>query len=163
MIPGIAGAIIGLLGTLISRWTDIAEKSTETKFQVELGKSNERIAGLELQKEQERAKATVDIAYMEARSRADEANAKADSAIMTASYKHDEDLALADDSKFGTIVRGVLRPFLTLVYTLTFLSVVWYATTDDIVAAQAAGIFSAFIETSVAITLWWFGLRRGSR
>lgn len=163
MLPGVFGAIIGLLGTVISRWTDILEKKSESKYQVELAKSNERVAELELDKERERAKSQVDVAHLEAKARADEANAKAESAIMTASYKHDESLAGADDSKFGTVVRGVLRPFLTLIYTVTFLAVVWFGTTPEIIASQAVGIFGAFIETSVAITLWWFGLRRGSR
>lgn len=163
MGAGIFGAIIGLLGTAISRWTDIMEKKAETKYQVEIAKSNERISQLELDKERLRAEAQVEAAQVVAQSRADEANAKAETAIMTASYKHDQELASVDDSAFGRIVRGVLRPFLTLVYTLTFLFVVWVATTPVIVESQAVAIFGAFIETAVAITLWWFGLRRGSK
>lgn len=163
MIPGIFGSIIGLLGTAISRWTDIAEKSAETKYQLELAKSNERVTQLELEKERLRVQSQTDVAQLEAKARAEEANAKAESAIMTASYKHDEDIAGADNSKFGTLVRGILRPFLTVIYTCTFLFVVWYATTPEIINAQAVSIFGAFIETAVAITLWWFGLRRGSK
>lgn len=163
MIPGIFGSIIGLLGTAISRWTDIAEKKAETKYQLELAKSNERVTQLELDKEKLRAQTQTAVAQLEAKARADEANAKAESAIMTASYRHDEDLAGADGSKFGTLVRGILRPFLTVIYTVTFLFVVWYATTPEIINSQAVAIFGAFIETAVAITLWWFGLRRGSK
>lgn len=163
MPTGIIGAIIGLFGTAISRWTDISEKKIEDKYQMEIAKSNEKIAQLELQKEQARAQSQANVAQLEAKARADEANAKAESAIMAASYKHDAELASADDSTFGKFIRGVLRPFLTIVYTMTFLGVVWYATTPEIIKAQAAGIFGAFIETSVAITLWWFGLRKGSK
>ena len=163
MVAGIAGAIIGLFGTAISRWTDIVEKKSETKYQIDLAKSNEAIARLELEKEQLRAASEVSRAQIDAKGRADEANAKAESAIMAASYAHDQVLAEADTSRFGRIVRGILRPILTIVYSTVFLFVVWYATTPEIVHAQAEAIFGAFIETAVAITLWWFGLRRGSK
>ena len=163
MVAGIAGAIIGLFGTAISRWTDIVEKKSETKYQIDLAKSNEAIARLELEKEQLRAASEVSRAQIDAKGRADEANAKAESAIMAASYAHDQVLAEADTSRFGRIVRGILRPILTIVYSTVFLFVVWYATTPEIVVAQAEAIFGAFIETAVAITLWWFGLRRGSK
>lgn len=163
MVAGIAGAIVGLVGTLISRWTDIVEKKEETKHQLEIAKANERVAKLELDKETVRANAQTSTAALEAKARADEANAKAEAAIMAASFKHDQSLSAADESKFGTIVRGVVRPLLTIVYTAIFLFVVWYATTPEIIVSQAAAIFGAFIETAVAITLWWFGIRRGSK
>lgn len=163
MIAGVAGAVIGLLGTAISRWTDIVEKKSEAGYQLDLAKSNAEIAKIELEKEKLRMENEVSKAQIEAQGRADDANAKAESAIMTASYAHDQVLAEADSSKFGRIVRGVLRPILTIVYSGIFLFVVWYATTPEIVNAQAEVIFGAFIETAVAITLWWFGLRRGSK
>lgn len=163
MVAGVAGAIVGLVGTLISRWTDIVEKRTEAAHQLEIAKANERVAKLELDKETVRANAQTSTAALEAKARADEANAKAESAIMAASFKHDTSLAGADDSKFGTMVRGVVRPLLTLLYTAIFLFVVWYATTPEIINTQAASIFGAFIETAVAITLWWFGIRRGNK
>ena len=163
MIAGAAGAIIGLFGTAISRWTDIIEKKSEAGYQLDLAKSNAEIAKIELEKEKLRMENEVSKAQIEAQGRADDANAKAESAIMTASYAHDQVLAEADTSQFGRIVRGVLRPILTIVYSGIFLFVVWYATTPEIVVAQAEAIFGAFIETAVAITLWWFGLRRGSK
>lgn len=163
MGTGVFGAIIGLFGTIISRWTDIAEKKNESKFQLELAKANEKVAQLEYDKESLRAKATVDVASLEAKARADEANAKAESAIMTSSYKHDIELSSVDDSYFGKLIRGIVRPLLTFMYSTIFLAIVYFATTPGIIEAQATAIFSAFIETSVAITLWWFGLRRGSK
>lgn len=163
MGSGIFGAIIGLFGTIISRWTDIAEKKNEGKYQIEIAKSNERIAQLELDKEKVRSDSEITTASLEAKARADEANAKAESAIMTSSYKHDVELANMDESYFGKLVRGVVRPLLTLLYSAIFLFVVWYATTPEIIKGQASVVFGAFIETSVAITLWWFGLSRGTK
>lgn len=163
MIPGVFGAIVGLFGTAISKWTDIYERKTESQVQIELAKSNERLQSLELEKERIRASAQANVAQTEAKARADEANAKAESAIMVASYSNAQNDSTEDSSTFGTVVRGVLRPLLTIVYSSTFLFVVWYATTPEIIQAQAEAIFGAFIETAVAITLWWFGLRRGSK
>lgn len=163
MIAGTFGAIVGLLGTIVSRWTDIAEKKAESKYQLELAKSNERIAQLELDKEVTRAKSQTDVAALEAKSRADEANAKAEAAIMTASYSHDAKVADEDGSAFGRLVRGILRPVLTMTYTSMFLFVVYLGTTEEIIVQQAPAVFGAFIEVAVAITLWWFGIRRGSK
>lgn len=163
MVAGVFGAIIGLLGTAISKWTDIYEKKAESSFQLEIAKSNEKIQQLELDKERIRATSQANVAASQAQAQAAEASAKADAAIMVASYKHAQSESEEDTSAFGQMVRGVLRPLLTLVYSTLFLMVVWYSTTPEIVNAQAAAIFSAFIETSVAITLWWFGLRRGSK
>ncbi len=161
MGTGIFGAIIGLLGTLISRGTDIFEKASESKFQLEMAKYNERVAQLELEKEKTRTNGQVEVAALEAKSRADEANAKAEAAIMTASYSHDAKVADEDGSAFGRLVRGILRPVLTMTYTSMFLFVVYLGTTEEIIVQQAPAVFGAFIEVAVAITLWWFGIRRG--
>lgn len=160
MIPGVMGAIIGLIGTGLSRATDIFEKSAEAKVQVELSKQNAEIAKLELQKEQLRANTQLTTTAIEARARADEANAKAESAIMAASYDHDKVISLEDTSKLGAFIRNIVRPLLTLAYGGMFLYVILQAMDGEIIAKQADMIFGAFIETAVGITLWWFGLRR---
>lgn len=161
MPPGIIGAIIGLLGTLISRWADIKDKHAEDATQLELARSNERIAAMELEKEKVRARAEENAANIAAQSRADEANAKAEAAIMAASYTHDSNLSYEDGSKIGQFIRGIIRPTLTIVYSATFLWVVWYATTPAIIVSEAPALFAAFIEVAVAVTLWWFGIRKG--
>lgn len=163
MGTGIFGAIVGLLGTLISRGTDIFEKAAESKFQLEMAKYNEKVAQLELEKEKLRSQVKIESATLDAKARADEANAKAESAIMTASYSHDIKLSDEDGSKFGKLVRGILRPVLTLIYTSMFLYVVYLGTTKEIINNQSTAVFGAFIEVAVAITLWWFGIRRGQK
>lgn len=160
MVSGVIGAVIGLLGTAISKWTDIYEKKNEDRYQLEAAKNNVEIARLELQKEQIRASSEEKKALIDARARADEAVAKADSATMIASYAAAKDMASSDTSTFGSLIRGIIRPFLTLVYSALFLTVVYYAATPEIIQDQAEAVFGAFIEVSVAITLWWFGLTR---
>lgn len=160
MIPGVMGALIGLIGTGLSRATDIFEKSAEAKVQVELSQRNAEIARIELETEKLRVQKEITTTAIEARARADEANAKAESAIMAASYKHDQALSLEDTSKFGAFIRNIVRPLLTLAYGGMFLYVILQAISDEIILKQADIIFGAFIETAVGITLWWFGLRR---
>ena len=60
-------------------------------------------------------------------------------------------------------IRAVIRPVLTIIYSLMFLYVIWFALTPENIVKQADVVFAAFIEVSVGITLWWFGLRRGTK
>lgn len=161
MVPGAIGALIGLVGTALSRATDIWEKKSEAQTQFELGKQNVEVARAELEKEKLRLQNQASVAQIEAKARADEANAKAESAIMVASYGHDKTISLEDTSKIGAFVRNVVRPILTLSYGAMFLYVIFQSLTDEIIAKEAEMIFAAFIEVAVGITLWWFGLRRG--
>ena len=50
MVPGAVGAIVGLIGTVISRFTDIWEKKEEAGIQLELAKRNKELAEIELRK-----------------------------------------------------------------------------------------------------------------
>lgn len=163
MVPGVFGAIVGLLGTIISRAADIYEKKNETSDQLELAKEQRKSLELEVQKERIRAESEANSANITAMARADEANAKAESAIMTAAYTHDTTTAFEDTSKIGAFIRGVLRPMLTLAYSGFFLWLVWFSATPTNIMGQAEVIFAAFIEVAVGITLWWFGIRKASR
>lgn len=163
MVPGAVGAIVGLIGTVISRFTDIWEKKEESGIQLELAKRNKELAEIELKKEQIRAQSQADVANSQAMARADEANAKAEAAIMAASYSHDTKIAEDDKTAMGAFIRAVIRPVLTIIYSLMFLYVIWFALTPENIVRQADVVFAAFIEVSVGITLWWFGLRKGTK
>ena len=60
--PVTIGAIVGLIGTVISRFTDIWEKKEEAGIQLELAKRNKELAEIELKKEQIRAQSQADVA-----------------------------------------------------------------------------------------------------
>lgn len=162
MVPGAVGATIGLVGTVVSRFTDIWEKKSDAEIQYKLAQVNKDVANLEYLKEKARLESSEKITQIEALSRADDANAKAESAIMQASYEHDRTLAQADKTVLGNFIRAVIRPLLTVIYSGAFLYVIFFATNEEIINRQADMIFAAFIEVSVGITLWWFGMRRKS-
>lgn len=162
MVPGAVGAIVGLIGTVVSRFTDIWEKRSDAEIQFKLSQLNKDIANLEYLKEKARLESSEKISEIEALSRADEANAKAESAILVSSYEHDKTLAQADKTILGNFIRAVIRPVLTVIYSGAFLYVIFFATNEEIIDRQADMIFAAFIEVSVGITLWWFGMRRKS-
>lgn len=162
MVPGVFGAIIGIFGTLISRGADILEKRTEDNIQLELAKSNERIAQLELEKAKVAGQVEVDMAREDSMREQQTAIEQAQSALMEASMSLTAKTDKADTSTFGTMIRAGIRPILTVLYSAAFLYVVWVATTPEIIIQQADAIFFAFIDTAVAITLWWFGIRKGS-
>ena len=162
MIPGIWGAIVGLLGTLLSRGADILDKKSEASAQLELAKSNERVAALELEKAKVAGQVQLQVAHEDAIKAQQIAIEQAQAALMQASMQLTQATDAADKSPLGTFIRAMIRPLLTLVYSAAFLYIVYTASTPEIVKSQAAAIFFAFIDTAVAITLWWFGIRKGT-
>ena len=163
MVPGLWGSIIGMLGTLISRGSDIYEKKQEDKAQLALADSQVNLMKLELEKFKLQTQGDIETIKANIEASLAQANITADTHSMIASMKLAQATDKADTSKLGTIIRAGLRPILTLLYTAGFLYVVFVATTDKIIEAQADAIFFAFIDTAVAITLWWFGIRKSDR
>ena len=163
MVPGLWGSIIGMLGTLISRGSDMFEKNQDDKNNLQVLAAQERMAQIELEKL--RLQSAADLTKLQAQAEISkrESEIAAEAKTMTASMTLTQATDEADKSKIGTMIRAGLRPILTILYTVGFLYVVYVATTEEIVKAQADAIFFAFIDTAVAITLWWFGIRKSDR
>ena len=160
MIPGVWGSIIGMIGTLITRGSDMFEKGQDAKTNIQILAAQERMAQIELEKI--RIQSATDLTKLQAQAEISKKSAEisAEAKTMAASMILTQVTDEADKSKIGTMIRAGLRPILTICYTGGFLYVVFIATTDEIVKAQAGAIFFAFIDTAVAVTLWWFGIRR---
>jgi propanediol dehydratase small subunit len=146
-MTGLIGAIAGLAGTLLTKHFEAQEKKAAFEMQKEISAANERIAALELQKVKITTEANKEIAENEAETR-----------VSIAAFEHDAEVGKEPDGFIST-VRKAIRPYLTIAFSGLFLYWVWYLISPEVAKIYIAAFITAFIELTVAIVLWWFGIR----
>jgi hypothetical protein len=147
MFTGLAGIIAGLFGTAVTKYFEAKDKQTAHEMQKDINASNERIANIEIEKVKLTVAANKSIAQSESESK-----------ITLGSFTHDSDIGKEPDSLIG-FIRKVIRPYLTIAFSSIFLYWVWYLMTPDVAKIHMGAFIGAFIELTVAIVLWWFGIR----
>jgi hypothetical protein len=147
MFTGVIGTVAGLLGTLLSKYFEAQEKKTAFEMQKEINSSNERIAALEIEKVKLSVEANKSIAQTEA-----------DSKVVMASFAHDSELGQEEEGVVSTI-RRLIRPYLTIAFSTIFLYWVIYLMSPTVAKEYIGAFIASFIELTVAIVLWWFGIR----
>ncbi len=148
MSPAILAAIGTVLQTLLGWGTKALDaKVTERELALQVQLQNGEL-------ELVRAKAAGDAAVQQIKSNAD--IAIADSNGLIASLQADK---ASYDNKFVDIVRGLVRPVLT-VYGFAFVTVFVWEYVDEETAKQAIPLLVTMLVDVTALMLgWWFGAR----
>lgn len=160
LTSGGAGAIVGLIGSLATKWLEFKTLDKKLQFETEMA----RIRTQELELEQAHAIALADkqmqIAEVEGRIAADVAAMGA----FTESQKE----ARVQYGGWVDQVRGLMRPVITLfllTVTTAFAGMLWHRVGgfNALDGYQLVDLFDYLVRSAVFLTItavsWWFGSR----
>ena len=150
----LTGGATGLMGTVISGVLGFFQSRSERGHEIEMRRldielakaeasSAERVAAIEAESERDRAELeAMESSYREASSRMSRAH---------------EGGAM----KFVDVVRGLIRPVLTVALVAAVIAIFFYVGVPELDAEQmGVRIVETVLYLATAATLWWFGQRQ---
>ena len=150
----LSGGATGLIGTAISGLIGFFQSRSERGHEVEMRRLDIELARAE-------ASSAERVAAVEAESAADQAEMRA----LEASYRDASSrMSRAHEGgmmKVVDLVRGLLRPVLTLILVAAVIVIFFYVGVPDL-DSQTVGerIIETVLYLATAAVLWWFGQRQ---
>lgn len=142
MIPGLAGALLGLAGSLASKWMDTGANAKAAKAVEDVRLAREQLA--------------YDTEVLRAQASKENAAAAADNTKTVASFEADRDTYASPVINF---IRGITRPLITWLFVVMFAYVIVFVVGIGEFAKHAESIIFAMLELTTLVVTWWFGAR----